>query len=126
MRIDAVEATLDGPGQVGAGAKFSVKWTGRNNERDCIAIGNAARPYIGYVYTRNDRPVELTAPDEPGQYEVRYFLVAGDVLIGKRPITVGSVSASVSVPQTVAAGSKIKITCRQYLRRELARPEQRA
>src|SRR5262245_39025920 len=110
VRIDPVEATLDAPAQVGAGAKISVKWAGPNNERDYVAFGNAARPYIGYEYTRTGNPVALTAPDEPGQYELRYFLGAGDVIIGRRAITVGSVSASVTVPQRAAAGSKIKIT----------------
>jgi hypothetical protein len=110
LRIDAVEATLDAPGQVGAGAKFSVKWTGPNNERDYIAIGNAARPYLNYEYTKAGSPLDLTAPDEPGQYELRYFLGAGDVIIGKRPLVVGSVSASVAVPPSVAAGSKFKVT----------------
>ncbi|HKR35495.1 MAG TPA: VWA domain-containing protein [Steroidobacteraceae bacterium] len=110
LRIDAVEATLDAPGQVAAGAKFSVKWTGPNNERDYVAYGNDARPYIGYEYTKAGSPLELTAPDQPGQYELRYFLGAGDVIIGRRPITVGAVSASVTAPQTAAAGSKIKIS----------------
>jgi hypothetical protein len=110
LRIDAVQATVEAPGQVAAGSKFSVKWTGPNNDRDYIAIGNAARPYIGYEYTKAGSPVQLTAPDEPGQYEVRYFLGAGDVLIGKQPIVVGSVSASITAPQTAPAGSKIKIT----------------
>ena len=77
-------------------AKIAVKWTGPNNERDYIAIGNAARPYISYKYTREGSPLELMAPDEPGQYELRYFLGAGDVIIGKRPIAVGAVSASVT------------------------------
>jgi hypothetical protein len=110
LRIDSVEATLDAPAQVAAGAKFSVKWTGPDNERDYVAYGNAARPYIGYEYTKAGSPVELTAPDEPGQYELRYFLAAGDVIIGRRPITVGAVSASVTAPQSATAGSKIKIT----------------
>ena len=110
LRIDAVQATVDAPAQVAAGAKFSVKWTGPNNERDYIAIGNAARPYLGYEYTKAGSPLDLTAPEEPGQYEVRYFLGAGDVLIGKKPIVVGAVSASISAPQTAPAGSKIRIT----------------
>jgi hypothetical protein len=110
LRIDAVEATLDAPAQVAAGAKFSVKWTGPNNDRDYVAYGNDARPYIGYEYTKAGSPLELTAPDEPGQYELRYFLGAGDVIIGRRPITVGAVSATVTAPPTAAAGSKIKIT----------------
>ncbi len=110
LRIDAVEASLDAPAQVAAGAKFSVKWTGPNNERDYIAYGNAARPYIAYDYTRAGSPLQLTAPDEPGQYELRYFLGAGDAIIARRPITVGAVSASVTAPQSAAAGSKIKVT----------------
>jgi hypothetical protein len=110
LRIDAVEATLDAPAQVAAGAKFSVKWTGPNNEGDYVAYGDASRPYIGYEYTRAGSLLELTAPDEPGQYELRYFLGAGDVIIGRRPIAVGAVSASVTAPASAAAGSKIKIT----------------
>ena len=74
LRIDAVEATLDAPGQVAAGAKFNVKWTGPNNERDYVAIGNASRLYITYEYTKAGSPLSLTAPDEPGQYELRYLL----------------------------------------------------
>ncbi|HEV8334591.1 MAG TPA: VWA domain-containing protein [Steroidobacteraceae bacterium] len=110
LRIDAVEATLDAPAQVAAGATFSVKWTGPNNERDYVAYGDASRPYIGYEYTKAGSPLELTAPDDPGQYELRYFLAAGDTIIARRPISVGAVSASVTAPQTAAAGAKIKIT----------------
>jgi hypothetical protein len=109
LRVEAVAATLEAVAQVPAGGKISVKWTGPNNERDYIAIGNAARPYIDYLYTREGSPLELTAPDEPGQYELRYFLGAGDAIIGKRPIVVGSVSASITAPQSVAAGKKIQI-----------------
>lgn len=110
IRIDAVEAMLDAPAQVAAGAKITVKWTGPNNAGDYIAIGNATQPYIGYQYTSAGSPVTIAAPDEPGQYELRYFLGAGDVIIGKRPITVGSVSARVTVPARVAAGSQFKVT----------------
>lgn len=110
IRIDAVAATLDAPAQVAAGAKITVKWTGPNNERDYIAIGDAARAYMGYEYTKAGSPLTIPAPDEPGQYELRYFLGAGDVIIGKRPITIGSVSATVTAPARAAAGSQIKIT----------------
>ena len=110
LRIDAVEATLEAPGQAAAGGKIAVKWTGPNNQRDYIAIGNAARPYISYKYTREGSPLELMAPDEPGQYELRYFLGAGDAIIGRRPIAIGSVSASITAPASAAAGSKIAVT----------------
>ena len=110
LRIDAVEATLDAPGQVGAGAKFSVKWTGPNNERDYIGDRQRCASLSQLRVHEGGQPLDLTAPDEPGQYELRYFLGAGDVIIGKRPLVVGSVSASVTVPPSVAAGSKFKVT----------------
>ena len=42
IRIDEVKATLEGPDRVDAGTKFQVKWSGPDNPRDYVAIGNAA------------------------------------------------------------------------------------
>ena len=56
IRIDEVEATLDAPEHVEAGAKFQVKWTGPDNARDYVAIGNAKRQYITYAYTTAGQP----------------------------------------------------------------------
>ena len=56
IRIDAVAATIEAPEQVSAGAKFQVKWSGPDNPRDYVGIGNAARPYVTYVYTKAGNP----------------------------------------------------------------------
>lgn len=112
LRLEDVAASVDGPAQVAAGAKFEVRWTGPNNERDYVGIGDAdpkGRAYISYIYTRNGSPISLNAPDQPGKYELRYFLGAGNKIVASRPITVGSVSASVSAPAQVAAGAKVSI-----------------
>lgn len=110
LQVQAVTATVQAPAQVAAGRQFSVAWTGPDNERDYIALGDAERPYISYEYTRKGSPVTLTAPDAPGAYEVRYFLGVGDVLIGRQKLVVGSVSASVSAPAQVAAGASFEVT----------------
>ncbi len=110
LRVESASATLDGPPTVAAGAKFVVKWTGPNNERDYIAIGDAQRPYIGYAYAKAGNPAQLTAPDTAGDYELRYFLGNGDKVIAARKLTVGSVAASVNAPAKVAAGAKFKVT----------------
>lgn len=103
LRLVGVNVTLDAPAQVDAGKEFRVQWAGPNNERDYIAIGDAERPYIGYVYTRSGSPLTLRAPDQAGDYEVRYFLGAGDKVVASRKIVVGAVSASVEGPaETVA------------------------
>lgn len=109
LRLESVTATLDAPAQVAAGAELTVQWKGPNNERDYVAIGDASRKYIVYEYTRNGATLKLRAPDQPGEYEVRYILGVGDAVVGARKLTVGSVSASVSAPAQAAAGSKIAV-----------------
>ncbi len=110
IRIDNVVATLVAIEQVASGTKFDVKWTGPDNVRDYVGIGNAAQPYIGYGYTNAGNPIALTAPDEAGEYELRYFLAEGDTVIGRRRIVVGGVTATVSAPAQVVAGTKFAVT----------------
>ncbi|GFE90427.1 vWA domain-containing protein [Steroidobacter agaridevorans] len=110
LKATAVTATLEAPAQVGAGAEFKVKWTGPNNERDYIAIGNAERPYLVYEYTRYGNPVVLRAPDAGGEYELRYFLGNGDKVIGSRKFTIGAVTASLQGPTEAVAGSTFAVT----------------
>lgn len=109
LTATAVAATLDGPAQAAAGAEIKVKWTGPNNERDYVAIGNAERPYIVYEYTRNGNPSTLRVPDAGGEYELRYFLGNGDKVIGSRKLTVGKVSGNVSAPAQVNAGASFAV-----------------
>ena len=78
-----------------------MKWTGPNNERDYIAIGETTpggRLYLDYKYSRDGSPLKLAAPEKPGNYEVRYILGVGDTVIARQPITVGGVTASVTAP----------------------------
>jgi len=110
LRIDSVTARLEAPAQVPAGTTFQVKWTGPDNLGDYVGIGDAQRPYISYVYTNRSNPVSLNAPDQPGIYELRYFLGQGNTVIGTRTITVGSVTATVSAPAKVLAGAKFAVT----------------
>ncbi|MDY6948385.1 MAG: VWA domain-containing protein [Pseudomonadota bacterium] len=109
LQATAVTATLDAPAQVAAGANIAVQWTGPNNERDYVAIGNATRPYIIYEYTRSGSPLTLRAPDADGDYELRYFLGNGDKIIATRKLTVGKVSGSVSAPAQVSAGASFAV-----------------
>jgi hypothetical protein len=112
LQLETVAASVEGPTQVAAGAKFQVRWTGPDNARDYVGIGDAdpkGRLYISYVYTRNGSPVPLKAPDKPGQYELRYYLAEGNTVIASQPITVGGVTASVSAPAQVAAGKIVSI-----------------
>ena len=46
---------------------------------------------------------------QPGEYEVRYILGQGDTVIATQKVTVGAVSASVTVPAQVAAGARLSV-----------------
>jgi Mg-chelatase subunit ChlD len=113
IKITAAGATVSAPAQVAAGASFEVKWTGPNNERDYITIGETTpggRLYLDYKYARAGSPTKLSAPEKAGAYEVRYILGVGDTVIARQPITIGAVTATVTGPAQVAAGAKFKVT----------------
>jgi len=110
LRVQQVSATLEAPAQVAAGASFQVRWAGPGNARDYVGIGDATHPYLTYVYTRQGNPVSLRAPDKPGEYELRYFLGAGDKVAGSRKLMVGAVSASLSAPAEVVSGSEFAVS----------------
>ncbi len=113
IKISAANASVKGPSNVAAGAGIEVAWTGPNNPRDYVTIGETTpggRKYLDYKYTNSGSPVKLTAPDKPGNYELRYILGAGDTIIATQPITVGGVTASLSAPAPVAAGARFQVT----------------
>jgi Mg-chelatase subunit ChlD len=113
LKVESVAATLDAPSQVAAGAKFAVRWSGPNNQGDYVGLGDAdpkGRAYITYAYTNAGSSLDFSAPDKAGEYELRYFLGAGDEVIATRRITVGAVTASVSSPASVGAGANFNVT----------------
>jgi hypothetical protein len=110
--IDITAATLEAPAQVAAGAKFQVAWTGPKNDGDYVGIGDASpkeQPYITYVYAAKGSPLTLSAPDKPGDYELRYFLAAGGAVIASRKIAVAASSAGLQAPVEAVAGSTVAV-----------------
>lgn len=111
--LTSAQATVKGPASVNAGAHFELTFTGPNNERDYVTIGELGpngRKYLDYKYTRTGSPAKLAAPEKPGDYELRYILAQGDTIIARQAIKVGSVNASLTAPAQVAAGSRFKVT----------------
>ena len=119
IQLLGASASVSAPASVAAGAPFEVKWTGPNNERDYIAIGETTpggRLYLDYKYSRDGSPVKLAAPEKPGNYEVRYILGVGDTVIARQPITVGGVTA---IGDGACPGRR-----RREIQGDLDRPEQ--
>lgn len=108
----SVSASVSAPDQVDAGALFEVHWTGPDNARDFVTIvekGTPDRKYGKYVYTKKGSPITLPAPEQVGDYEIRYLTGEKYFTLATAAIKVVGVTATVSVVPSVNAGSKIDI-----------------
>lgn len=91
IKVTPYVVTLAAPAQVAAGAQFEVTWTGPDGPSDYITIvaaGAAVSEYGDYKYTSTGSPVTLTAPDAPGNYEIRYNSDRVDIVFKSIPIRV--------------------------------------
>lgn len=110
--VTDVTATLEVPSTVDVGGNLRVTWTGPNNPGDFIsidAVDAADHLYGPYAYPANGNPVEVQAPDQPGEYLVRYHLAGSYRVIGRAPVQVGGVTATVEAPASVPAGSMLPV-----------------
>jgi Ca-activated chloride channel family protein len=91
ITVTAVSATVSAPAEVAAKSKFEASWTGPGYEGDYVTIVEANAKddqYKSYFYVNTGASGELTAPDKPGAYEVRYVMDQGRKVIGRSKITV--------------------------------------
>ncbi|HWP04944.1 MAG TPA: VWA domain-containing protein [Polyangiaceae bacterium] len=109
----ADKATLSAPASVPAGARFSVAWTGPGRQWDRIGIVPAGAPDVSpgtpqsaYASTP---PAAITAPDLPGEYEVRYFGRDPTAVLARRKITVSPVTATLSSPANAISGARLEV-----------------
>ena len=113
LTIVMAEATVSAPATAGAGESIEVSWTGPASRSDQITWAERNGPFIrgtsyGYVQNATDGSRALRAPAEAGEYDIIYR--SGDIILARAPVTVGSVSATVSVARTVHAGGQIRVT----------------
>lgn len=75
VEVLPIETTLEAPAEVAAGATFEVEWRGPDGPGDYVTIvrpGAGPQDYTSYFYTSSGSPGTLTAPDEPGEWVIRY------------------------------------------------------
>lgn len=115
LTVTEPTASLQAPQSVAGGAAFEVTWTGPDNLRDFITIvpaGAAEGTYkSGYQYTSKGSPLQLTAPDAPGVYEIRYLMgQAPHRSLASQQFEVQGTEASIQAPAEVLAGAPINFT----------------
>ncbi|WP_376695973.1 vWA domain-containing protein [Wenzhouxiangella sp. EGI_FJ10305] len=109
---EPAEASLTAPGTGLAGGSVEVEWSGPDEERDYIAVAykdKSANRHINFTYTEEGSPLELTLPPEEGEYELRYIRRQGRQILARETITVEPVEATLSAPDTAAAGENITV-----------------
>ncbi len=110
--VNEVKASLDIPGEIGAGASFEVAWTGPDNKSDYITIVEKGAPqgkYLSYTYTKKGSPLQLTASEESGAYEVRYVMGQSKRVLASSDIKVAAVDATLSAPDEVMVETPVEV-----------------
>jgi Ca-activated chloride channel family protein len=108
-----VAASLRHAGAVNSGGTFDVTWTGPGNYRDYLAIaapGDPGTHQHNYAYVEQGSTLQLTAPDEPGEYEVRYIQRQSRNILAREPIDVVPVTATLQAASMVNPGSTFDVT----------------
>ena len=101
-------ASLNAPDTAIAGSNIAIEWDGPNANSDYITvaeIGSAGNQYIAFEYTRGGSPASLKMPLRAGEYQLRYVLGQGREIIARRKIMITPVTATLSPPAPITAGS---------------------
>ncbi|PUB76681.1 MAG: hypothetical protein DBP03_04410 [gamma proteobacterium symbiont of Ctena orbiculata] len=115
LAVIPVEAKVEAPAQVDAGAKFQITWSGPDNPQDFIALSDPqgdrnARRWITYAYTKKGNPVTLTAPDKPGSYEIHYRTGVKYYILARTAVSVAGTTAKLDAPARVKAGQAFQVS----------------
>ncbi|WP_421792171.1 vWA domain-containing protein [Hyphobacterium sp.] len=112
LTVIMAEASVTAPESAGAGETIDVSWTGPASRSDQITWAARDGEFIrgtsyGYVGDRTAGSRNLRAPADAGEYDVIYR--SGSTILARAPVTVGSISATVTAPTTIHAGGQITV-----------------
>jgi hypothetical protein len=113
VKVVDQSVTLSPPGHAAAGSRVLIKWSGPANQADFISIdpiGSDDAKYGAYAYpTATSDQVEIRAPEEAGDYLVRYHMGGSYRVLGSAPLRIDPVTANLTAPQDVAAGTAFEV-----------------
>lgn len=112
LKITTPETVIDAPAEVIAGTPVSVTWTGPDNRGDYLTIvppDAAANVYHNYTDASKGSPLTITAPIEPGAFEIRYVAAQGKNVLARRPLKVVAAEIEIDAPTQAAAGAPVSI-----------------
>lgn len=108
-----VEASVEAPAEVGSGASFEVAWEGPGNQGDMLTVavpGSDTTSSLSSTFTVFGNPGTLTAPVDPGSYEIRYLAASGGGVLATAPLEVVASEVGVTAPADVMAGTNVRVS----------------
>ncbi|MFK8012038.1 MAG: VWA domain-containing protein [Marinicellaceae bacterium] len=116
LNVKQAEATVAFEPTAEVASNVTVYWTGPNNKDGYVDIvkSDSNRTYgeISYFYLKeNPDNGELLTPVEAGDYKIRFIISGADgrKVLASSPITINSVNAALTAPQTATVGSTIEV-----------------
>jgi len=113
LELSEPRVALTGPDTVHTGADFPVGWQPAINGEDYVTVvptGAEAGAYGDYVTVRDDTEGTLTAPADPGLYELRYVLNVNDATVTARAIEVTEPEVTLEAPDTALTGEAFSVS----------------
>jgi len=105
-------AAVMAPGRVEVGAALHVTWSGPDSTEDFISIARPADPgnaYLDWARCEDGNPITLTAPGEPGGYELRYVGGTDGEVLARSSIEVEAVAVEIDTVPAAVAGQRFEI-----------------
>jgi len=112
LEVYEVLATLKATTELGPGEEFTVEWTGPNDPQDYLSIAtpdSENQAYIDWRPTDSGNPLSLRAPQDQGQYEIRYVRSSDGALLAREPLAVTATAVSLRFPPVVEIGTRFDV-----------------
>lgn len=112
LKVVAVSASVTASASAAIASAISIEWQGPNHPLDFITlvpVDSAEGNYDAYTYTSKGNPLTITAPAQPGNYEIRYLSGRGYKTLGRTAISITDSSASVQFTSPARIGQQLSV-----------------
>ena len=109
---DAGDVKLNFSSEAMGGAEFDVTWKGDTASDDYIVLtaSDAATSVKSHKQALSDNSaLTFQAPDQPGDYQLRFFDAASGKIITRETLTVSAPEVQLQAPESGAAGTVISV-----------------
>ena len=113
ITLTGIAATVKAPTSAPAGSDVAISWTGPAYNRDFLTIVKVGSPdntWDKYAYVEEGSPLTIQAPNQPGDYEIRYVIRNGRKTLARQTLTLTGIEATVKASASAPAGSDVAIS----------------